>query len=164
MQKHAFVSAKSDRSGATTLVRPTNWNAEHLAPYFEIPIVKEAGAALAISAALAERNSIYRHPGILIDPAQTGYTQARVVCYISANGGSASNELRIQWSSDSSTWFYLDAASGPGVVIGNTTGAKIGSWVTISGAPSTDVVLRLAHIGGDATTAVTTGTVFLQLK
>lgn len=75
-------------------------------------------------------------------------TQARVYCRISTAGAAAA-EVRVQYSTDESTWSYLDGSAGPTLAI-NTTGTLAGAWVTLAAAARADVVLRFVGISGDA--------------
>lgn len=63
--------------------------------------------------------------------------------------GAASAELRIQYSTDQSTWNYLDnGATGLGQNI-STTGFKTSSWSNIASGAKGDVYLRVVGINGD---------------
>lgn len=66
-----------------------------------------------------------------------------------ATVGAASAELRIQYSTDQSTWNYLDSGNtGLGQNI-STTGFKTSSWANIASGAKGDVYLRVVGINGD---------------
>lgn len=159
MTRHTFVSAVADGAD-TTQLQPSNWNAAHLSPYFHFEIVPTSGSITA-GATIAERSVNSRRPGALL----VGYTQARLIARVSSNANTnASAELRIQWSSDLSAWSYLDGSAGPGVTIATGTGDRTGSWVTMTGVPTTEVTLRVVQLNGDGTNSVGFQSLYLQLK
>lgn len=160
--KHTFTSAIGD--GAAGLVWGSRWNADHTLPYWPI-LWATADNNRTVPAALAERNASLRRVGLNFHSSVIGgYTQIRLVVYMNTNGGSASNELRAQWSSDLTVWNYFDGATGPSVVIGNTTGNKVGSFVTMTGLPNSDVTVRIIGINGDGATNTNHSLVTLELK
>lgn len=154
--RHAFVSAKTDGAD-TSLVEPSYWNAAHLSPYAQFEMV---GTSTLVNSTVTERSTNSRRPGALL----VGFTQARLVTRIITSGGNAGNEFRVQWSSDLASWFYLDGSAGPAVVVGNAAGDKTGSWVTLTGVPSTEVTLRIVQTGGNDSTALNAQYYALQLK
>jgi hypothetical protein len=85
-------------------------------------------------------------PGIKVD--LTNYTEARLVVR-QASAGAASAELRMQYSTDESTWAYLDGATGPSVEAATANTSKVSGWVTLEAGARADVWLRLAGINGD---------------
>jgi aryl carrier-like protein len=64
--------------------------------------------------------------------------------------GSSTATLKVQYSTDESTWFYLGGTSvlGPAVSLASI-GTILGSEIPITGAAKQEVVLRLISSGGD---------------
>lgn len=77
--------------------------------------------------------------------------------------GSAGSALRAQYSTDGSSWAYLDGAAGPTVSL-SSAGLAVGAWVTIAAPALADVFLRLITINGDGSTSVVLGLSGLQVK
>lgn len=77
-----------------------------------------------------------------------GVVSARIVVNMGATGGTASAQLRIQYSLDQSTWAYLDATSGPQVGINASNQAVSGAWVAVTAAAKADVFIRIVGING----------------
>lgn len=78
--------------------------------------------------------------------------------------GSASAEIRIQYSTDQSTWNYLDSGNtGLGQNI-STTGLKTSSWSNIAAGAKGDVYLRIVGINGNATADPLFGLIQLQAR
>ncbi len=146
---HKFVSGVAD-STDTTLVRSSNWNADHNFPPFVVPFHGTSAATQAwtnMPAALTEFAGLTRYR---ISYDLTYVSQARLWCIITV-AGTTNAELRVQYSTNNGTdWFYLDGVSGPAVVFGATTNApRVGAWVTLEAAARADVWLRLVGINGD---------------
>ena len=93
----------------------------------------------------------------------TDATQVRFQTSV-AIAGSASAEIRIQYSTDQSTWNYLDSGNtGLGQNI-STTGLKTSSWSNIAAGAKGDVYLRIVGINGNATNDPTFGLIQLQAR
>jgi len=152
--KHAFTSAKSDGPDAT-LVRPSNWNADHSGL---IVVRKTADEAITSSTTLqnddhllfaAEANSVY---------------DVCVKCYYTGNGG----DLLVAWSVPASTsgmWSghgLLETVTGASGVISAL--AREDAFTTaIAFGDAVNVATRcLAVIYATIITAGTAGTVNLQ--
>ena len=75
-------------------------------------------------------------------------SQVRVFCRMVV-AGAASAELRGQYSTDDSTFNYLDGGTGPTVAINAANTTVVGAWVTIVAAARADVILRIVGINGD---------------
>ena len=89
------------------------------------------------------------------------FTQARLVVYVGVVGlGSA--ELRAQYSTDESSWAYLDGTSGPKLVL-DTVGTGQSAWVNLAAGAKADVRLRFVGINGNGIAVTTLGNVFLEL-
>lgn len=159
--KHAFDSAKGD-PGDTTLVRPSDWNADHESPPFVIPLVHQANSPLgwAVPAALTELGGNTR-ARTMVD--LTHCTQARIVVNLT-DAASASAKLRLQYSTNSgSSWNYLDDTSGPSVGI-SATGVAASSWVNLATNAKADVWIRVVGIDGDGADSATIAQVSMQVK
>ncbi len=74
-------------------------------------------------------------------------TRVRLTGYVAVAGPSAA-ELRVQYSTDLSTWAYLDGGTGPSMSIGGT-GIRVSSWVNLVTGAKADIYLRVLAIGGD---------------
>lgn len=92
------------------------------------------------------------------------YTQARLVAYVVTNGP-AGGQIAIQYSTDQSTWNYLDNSAGPVCAAdpGSAT-LSVGAYVTLNAAANADVFLRLITQNGNASTSFVFGQVELQVK
>ena len=79
----------------------------------------------------------------------TSAAQVRLIVSV-ATGGAAGAAIRAQYSTDQSSWNYLDGATGPSVTV-NTTGLKVSAWVNVTGAAKADVFIRVVGISGNGT-------------
>lgn len=80
------------------------------------------------------------------------------------NAGATNGEIRIQYSTDQSSWNYLDNGNtGLGQNV-STTGLKVSSWSTIASGAKGDVYLRLTGINGDAAADPDFGLIQLQVR
>jgi hypothetical protein len=93
----------------------------------------------------------------------THCTQARIVARTSSPAP-ASGTFAFQYSTDDSTYAYLDASSGPAVSPTATNTTYVSSWVTLTSGAKADVFVRLVGSGGDGSTSYTMGTIELQLR
>lgn len=94
----------------------------------------------------------------------TNATQARIVVRMGATGGVAGAELRCQYSTDESTWNYLDGATGPSVAINVTNAVAAGAWVALAAGAKADVFLRVIGINGDGVVSPQFGNFSMQVK
>lgn len=79
----------------------------------------------------------------------TGFTQFRLTFRV-ATVGTAGSDLRVQYSTDDSSFSNLDGSNGPEVVLGNSTGHKDSGWVNLAaGAIGADRYLRIMGKDGD---------------
>jgi hypothetical protein len=92
----------------------------------------------------------------------TSATQARLVLTVTV-AGSASANIRVQYSTNQSTWYYLDGSSGPSVAI-SSTGVKTSAWVNLTAGAKADVFLRIVGINGNGSASPSFGRIDLQLK
>jgi hypothetical protein len=93
----------------------------------------------------------------------TNVDEARITAYVNT-AGSASAQLRIQYSTDQTTWNYLDAASGPATGVINTTGLKVSAWSSIVAGAKGDVFIRIVGTQGDAVADPAFGMIDLQVR
>lgn len=89
-------------------------------------------------------------------------SQMRVVTRVNT-AGSVNSELRVQYSTDESTWSYLDGVSGPSVSMA-TGGTVAGAWATIAAAARADVILRVVSFGGDGAASPSVANLFAQVR
>ncbi|MCD6418369.1 hypothetical protein J7M00_06260 [bacterium] len=92
----------------------------------------------------------------------TNATQVRLTVGVVV-AGAATAQIRAQYSTDLSTWSYLDGGTGPSVAI-NTAGLKVSSWVNIVSAAQTDVYIRIVGINGNGIADPQFGLITLQFK
>jgi hypothetical protein len=92
----------------------------------------------------------------------TNALQARITARVTTVG-SASAEIRAQYSLDESTWDYLDGSSGPGVNI-STLGTKASGYVTLANAAKADVFVRVVTINGDGAADPQIGSIYIQVR
>ncbi|HET8670221.1 MAG TPA: hypothetical protein VFM05_06205, partial [Candidatus Saccharimonadales bacterium] len=74
-------------------------------------------------------------------------TEARFIANV-ATAANSTAELRVQYSTDQSSWSYLDGSTGPSNVVG-TVGTKVSSWVTVASGAKSDVYLRVVGVNGN---------------
>jgi hypothetical protein len=92
----------------------------------------------------------------------TNVTQARLIVGV-GSAGSTNAKIRAQYSTDQTTWNYLDGSSGPSVDI-NTTGLKVSSWINLAAGAHGDRFLRIVGISGDASASPNLGRIDVQAK
>ena len=92
----------------------------------------------------------------------TGAAQVRLIVSV-VTGGAAGAAIRAQYSTDGSSWNYLDGASGPSVNV-NTTGLKVSAWVNVTGAAMADVFIGVVGISGNGNADTAFANVLLQVK
>ena len=92
----------------------------------------------------------------------TSAAQVRLITNV-ATAGAAGAAIRAQYSTDGSSWSYLDAATGPSVAVG-TTGLKVSAWVNVTGAAKADVFVRAVGVSGDGAADPAFGNILLQVK
>ncbi len=161
---HKFVSGVAD-STDTTLVRSSNWNADHNFPPLVVPFLGTSAVTQSWTnqpASLTEIAGLTRHR---ISYDLTYVSQARLWCIITT-AGATNAELRAQYSTDGGTnWSYLDGVSGPAVVFGATTNApRVGAWVNLAAAAQADVWLRLVGLNGDGVADPAFGQISLHVR
>lgn len=91
------------------------------------------------------------------------FTEARMVGNVIA-AGVAGAELRVQYSTDQSSWAYLDGSAGPALLLTNGSVLVVGGWVTLAAPAKADVFLRLVGIGGNGATSPTFTNVGVQFR
>jgi hypothetical protein len=77
--------------------------------------------------------------------------------------GPPAAKLRAQYSTDQSSWSYLDGASGPSLNI-DSVGLQVSPWVTVTAGAKADVYLRIVGLDGNGTADPVLGRLDLQLK
>lgn len=143
----------------------TTWdNQPTAAPIaINVLVISTGGSAIAwvVPAALTEFNGSlgYRSQADL-----TNATEARVVLTFPSVALLLSPPtLAAQYSTDGgSTWNYLDGGTGPSVAYSSLS--LTSSWITLAAGAQADVLLRVVASGGDGTTSINFGSVYLQVK
>lgn len=77
----------------------------------------------------------------------TNATQVRLTVAVLARGSNQA-KIRLQYSTDQSTWDYLDGSSEPSVAI-RSTGLQVSNWVDLEDDAKADVFLRIVGINGN---------------
>jgi hypothetical protein len=136
-------------------------------------ITRAGAAAIAVSIAInTAALTITDIPAALTELAASTNRRAKVdltnaiVARITARvttAGSASAEIRAQYSLDESTWDYLDGSSGPAVNIA-TLGTKASGFVALAAAAKADVFVRVVTINGDGAADPQIGSIYIQVK
>lgn len=151
--KHAFVSAKSDGADST-LVRPSNWNANHNGPTTALWswTAQSTGQTMTnIPVALTEffnsAGVTYIAQRTVADMRYVAEARISVQLRTAANAGST---LVAQYSVDSGiNWAYLDGSAGPSVSLASTN-LTVGAWVNVTAAAQVESCwLRICTLGGD---------------
>lgn len=143
--RHEFESDKVDGFD-TSLVQPSDWNAEHLALPFRITVNIAQTVWSNQPAGLANLFGTFQSQ-ITCDLSEA--TEVRLHAYVYLAGHTTA-ELRGQYSLDNGgAWSYMDGATGPSISIA-TTGPLVSSWVTLQEAARDDVLIRVGGIGGNA--------------
>jgi len=93
----------------------------------------------------------------------SNFTYARLVGYV-GYVGAPNAQLRVQYSTDQTNWYYLDGVSGPYINIGDAIGYKISNWVNITSSAKTNVYLRIVGINGDGKISPKFNSLRLQLR
>jgi hypothetical protein len=92
----------------------------------------------------------------------TNATQARVVVMV-LTAGSASSIICAQYSTDQTTWYYLDGGTGPCATI-NATGVRTSAYVNLPAGAKADVFLRIVGKDGNGSADPAFGQISIQLK
>ncbi len=115
----------------------------------------------AVPLALTELNAltVYRAKHDL-----TNATQARMVAaFPTPSSAAVSPTYAAQFSTDNgATWNYLDSVSGPAITY--LQGVRASAWITLTALAKADVLLRVVGSGGDGSTIVPIGGVYVQAK
>jgi len=93
----------------------------------------------------------------------SGYSRVRLTVVVASANTAANAGIRAQYSTDQTSWYYLDGSSGPGVLI-TSTGLKVSDWVDLASAAKQDVYLRLVGINGNGANDPTFGLIIMQVK
>jgi parallel beta-helix repeat protein len=88
----------------------------------------------------------------------SGFLQCRVSVAVTA-AGVAGSHLKVQYSTDLSTWVDLTSTT-----LIDATGVNVSTWENIPAGGKADVYLRAAGIDGNGTADPSLGTIQLQLK
>lgn len=80
-------------------------------------------------------------------------SQISVNAIITTIGATATTSLALQYSTETVTWFALAETSSPQIVIGNTTGSKLGALYSVTSSVKNlgEVWVRVIGLGGNGT-------------
>lgn len=92
----------------------------------------------------------------------TNATQVRVVVMV-LTAGSANSLVCAQYSTDQTTWNYLDGGTGPCATI-NATGVRSSAYVNLPAGAKADVFLRIVGKDGNLSADPAFGQISIQLK
>lgn len=93
----------------------------------------------------------------------TGKTQVRLTARV-LTVGNTNAQLRLQWSTDESTWYYFsDVGVNPYVLI-DSLGTNVSSWVSMQENAKDDVFIRLVGANGDGVKDPQFGLITCQFK
>jgi hypothetical protein len=93
----------------------------------------------------------------------TSAGQARLLVNVTQAGAPTPAAIRVQYSTNQTTWNYLDGGAAPSVSI-NTTGLKISPWTNLAPGAQADVFLRVVGVSGDGSADPAFGAIILQVK
>ncbi|KKN05886.1 hypothetical protein LCGC14_1082800 [marine sediment metagenome] len=93
----------------------------------------------------------------------SGFHQARIIVNVQAAGHSTPALIRGQYSTDESSWAYLDGSAGPSVDI-SATGTKVSGWVDLVAASQDDVFLRIVGLDGDGIVDPQFGLIAIEVR
>ncbi len=91
-------------------------------------------------------------------------TQARLVVKMMSTPGVSGAELRMQYSTDETNWFYLDNVSGPAAAITVANVTTAGAWASLVAGAKADVFLRAVGVGGDGAASPSFGNISIQVR
>ena len=77
----------------------------------------------------------------------TDATEVRVVVNVET-AGSTDSKIRAQYSTDGSTWNYLDDSSEPSIGV-DASGLRVSPWASLASSAKADVYLRIVGLDGD---------------
>jgi hypothetical protein len=161
---HDYRIAQLEGTGALTMVEGDAINLVESGSNLTIASIPQvirfnlsSGASIAASA--ADWPNSQRRTKVDL----TNATYARIVAR-SSSPAPASGSFAFRYSTDDSTFAYLDGASGPVVTPTAVNTTYVSSWVALTGAAKADVYIQLVGLSGDGVTSYTMGTIELQVK
>lgn len=173
--KHAFTSAKAD-GGDATLVRPLNWNADHVGSGLtDGEFFRATGATTFAAERFVTEYSLLRSNARQIVNLGAGVTefnandravcdltnvrQVRLVLFVTIAG--VTGDAKAQYSTDDSTWSDLTT----NLIDLSATGAKGSTWEDIPvGAKADLIVVRYVALNGNTTEDPTVKAAALQVR
>lgn len=155
--KHSFTSGVADGADAT-LVRPSNWNADHNAPPFVVPLHVSERTWTNMPAAATE---LWGTTSARTKVDLTYVTQARIVCQVRISGV-AGAVLTVEYSTDGTTWTEISAGTASIDLGAITTVAT--AWFNIPAGAKADVFLRVMGSSGDGVADPSIGNLALQVR
>lgn len=158
--KHIFQSAKAD-GGDATLVRPTNWNADHNHVPFSIPLLAADPVFPFTNTPSAVTEWVA--PRMRSRADLTTGVDARIVMQQGVVG--VTGRLRCEYSTDQTTWVQMGASAQVDVAFSTTANIAVtGAWTALATGAKADVWLRLVTSGGNATEDPTVWMAELQVR
>lgn len=156
--RDVHVGRNLDVGGAITQ------NGQALISSYVIAAPSSAATWTAMPSALTELGGGLGAGATRVQADLSNKAQARLVAMVTT-AGATSAELRGRFSTNGgSTWAYLDNSSGPNVAI-NSTGLKSStSWVNLTAAAKTDVMIQVWGINGDGVTSPAFGNIQIQVR
>lgn len=158
--KHHTQTVQSE-SAASGDISATAWNESHDAPPGSLLLwsYDSLTSAWAIPSAATEFGGASGARG-KID--LTFATEARIAVNI-ITAGVTTAHARLQYSTDASTWNYLDGGTGPDVTL-SSAAMFVSSWITLVSGAKADVHIRPIGISGNGSTQTTFGNIYLQYR
>lgn len=157
--KHHTQTVQSE-SAASGDISATAWNESHDAPPGSLALwtYDSLASAWAIPSAATEFGGGTGARG-KID--LTFATEARLVVFV-VTAGVATAHARLQYSTDGTTFNYMDGSTGPDVTL--TAGMQVSSWITLISGAKADVHIRPLGISGNGSTQTVFGNIYLQYR
>lgn len=163
---HLFVSGKAD-GGDTTLVQPSNWNADHVVPHITFDTTKadlEFDTALnftpgtAVAASFADTRTSYYQVVLQNKSSGTGASTDLVLTADTGNDTKEYIDIGINSSGFTGSWglakdgyVYVDGgASGVGDLVIGTAQTNTYLDIQIGGGAATNRICRFNSIGMEA--------------
>jgi hypothetical protein len=101
----------------------------------------------------AGETALFGQPGRRARYDLTQFSEARLISYV-VTAGPAGCQIRGKYSTDGTTFAYLDGSSGPAITI-DSTGEKDSGWVTLTAGAKAEVrLLPFSILGDGATTPI----------
>jgi hypothetical protein len=90
-------------------------------------------------------------------------TEARLVVNVASGGATTPARIRAQYSTDQSSWDYLDGSSGPSVDV-DSAGVATSPWSALASGAKADSYLRIVGLDGDDAVDPVFGRIDVQVR